>query len=307
MSRYIHSIVIPVTLIIASATGCIQSKNSEAKKGGITLATTTSTENSGLLAHINPDFEKKTGIKVKVIPQGTGAAIQTAKDGNADVILVHARAKEDEFVAEGYGVNRRDVMYNDFVIIGPKDDPAGIRGMEDIAAALKKLAEAQYQDKAFISRGDNSGTHFKEQELWTVSGVPLEKKTTTFQKNGKDIDVTMQYPQGKWYLDIGQGMGNTINVATEKRAYTLSDRGTFYAYSLGDSSKTDLEILVEGDARLANPYGIIAVNKDKHPRTNFDGAMKYIEWITSPEVQKMIGEYKKGGKQLFHPNDNIVH
>lgn len=264
----------------------------------LTLATTTSTENSGLLAHIHPHFEKKTGIRVKVIAKGTGASLQLARDGNADVILVHAREKEDEFVAQGYGVSRRDVMHNDFVILGPKPDPAGAKGTADAPAALKKIAQKR---AGFISRGDSSGTHFKEQFLWRVSGIKLVKKEKQIIKKGKPRTVRMERPEGDWYLSIGQGMGNTIRFATEKQAYALADRGTYYAYALSDKPRTDLVILCEGDARLANPYGVIAVNPRKHPHVKHEAAMKYINWVTSPEVQRMIGEFTKGGKVLFHP------
>lgn len=264
----------------------------------LTLATTTSTENSGLLAHLHPDFEKKTGTTVKVIAKGTGASLQLAREGNADVILVHARAMEDEFVSQGYGINRRDVMYNDFVIIGPEGDPAGLKGRGDAAEALSAIHRAQ---REFVSRGDNSGTHVKEQELWREAKVELVETETRIIKKGKPVSFRTLRPVGDWYLSIGQGMGKTIHYATEKRAYTLADRGTYYAYALGDDAKTDLVILCEGDKRLANPYGVIAVNPDKFPHLNHKAAAEYIRWLTSPETQKRIGEYRKAGKVLFHP------
>lgn len=264
----------------------------------LTLATTTSTENSGLLAQIHPDFEKKTGIRVKVIAKGTGASLQLARDGNADVVLVHARRQEDEFVAERYGVMRRDVMSNDFVIIGPVSDPAGIRGARGAAKALKRLAAAA---EVFISRGDGSGTHIKEQDLWRRTGIPLRSKTVRVFSQGRPKEFRSVRPSGTWYLSIGQGMGKTILVATEKQAYTMADRGTYYAFALSEPGKTDLAILYQGDETLYNPYGVIAVNPARHPHVNFPAAKKYIRWITSAEVQKMIGAYAIGGKVLFHP------
>lgn len=265
----------------------------------LTLATTTSTENSGLLAYLHPDFEKKTGIRVKVIAKGTGASLQLARDGNADVVLVHARAQEDQFVAEGYGTMRRDVMYNDFVIIGPPQDPAQIEGLGRAPEALARIAAGEHP---WISRGDGSGTHIKEQELWRSTDVPLESKTVTMFLKGQRKAIRSVRPSGRWYLSVGQGMGKTILVATEKRAYTLADRGTYYAFALTDPPKTDLDILCQGDPKLSNPYGVIAVHPEKHRHVNFGAARKYIEWITSPDVQKMIGRYTVGGKVLFHPS-----
>ncbi len=265
----------------------------------LTLATTTSTENSGLLAYLHPDFEKKTGIFVKVVAKGTGASLQLARDGNADAILVHAREHEERFVAERYGVMRRDVMYNDFVLIGPPGDPAGIRGLEDPADALGRIARAR---ATFISRGDGSGTHVREQQLWRRAAVPLEREAVTLFSKGAKKSIESVRPVGDWYLSVGQGMGKTVLIATEKRAYTLADRGTYYAFALADPAKTGLAILCEGHESLFNPYGVIAVNPKKYPHVNFAGARRYIEWITSPEVQRMIGEYKVRGKVLFHPH-----
>ena len=264
----------------------------------LTLATTTSTENSGLLGEIHPHFEEKTGILVKVIAKGTGASLQLARDGHADVILVHAREHEDKFLAEGHGVMRRDVMYNDFVIIGPGGDPAGIRGTEP-DEALRRIARKQEE---FISRGDGSGTHIREQQLWRGSGVPLETESVTLFTKGQRKKLESVRPSDDWYLSVGQGMGKTIMIATERRAYTLADRGTYYAFALARPANTDLKILCESHQSLHNPYGVIAVNPKRHPRVNFSGAKKYLEWITSPEVQQMIGRYKLGGKVLFHPN-----
>jgi tungstate transport system substrate-binding protein len=263
------------------------------------LATTTSTDNSGLLAHIHPDFEKKTGLRVKVVAKGTGASLQLARDGNADVILVHAREDEERFVAEGYGVMRRDVMYNDFVILGPQDDLGGIREVKDPAEALRRIAGERHQ---FVSRGDGSGTHIREQQLWRRTGLPLETDTVTVFVKGQRKSFESVRPLGDWYLSVGQGMGKTIVIATEKRAYTLADRGTYYSFSLTKPPKTDLMILCQGHEDLYNPYGVMAVNPKRHPHVNFAGATKYIEWITSPEVQHMIGQYTLQGRVLFHPN-----
>ncbi len=241
------------------------------------LATTTSTENSGLLAYILPDFEAKYNARVEVIAMGTGQALKLGEDGNCDVVLVHARAQEDAFVAAGYGVNRKDVMYNDFVVIGPQDDPVGIKGLTDAAEAFKKIAEARAR---FISRGDESGTHAKEKEVWEKAGVT---------------------PEGDWYISAGQGMGAVLTMANEQLAYTLTDRGTYLARTL---EGIDLLILVEGDPALFNPYGVIAVNPKVHPHVNFDLAMSFIHWFTSVPTQKMIGEFGKDrfGQPLFVPD-----
>ena len=265
----------------------------------LTLATTTSTENSGLLSHIHPAFEKATGARVKVVAKGTGASLQLARDGNADVILVHARAREDAFVAQGHGVMRRDVMYNDFVLIGPAADPAGIKGLRSASEALARIAAGK---ATFVSRGDGSGTHIKEQELWRKSGPSLEEKSVSMVVKGKTKTFASVRPKGDWYLAVGQGMGKTIILTTEKQAYTMTDRGTYWAFALADPPKTDLAVLCEGDSLLGNPYGVIAVNPEKHPHVNFDVARKYIEWITSPHTQQMIGSYTFRGKVLFFPN-----
>ena len=232
----------------------------------LVLATTTSTENSGLLEAIMPDFETRYGADVEVIAVGTGQAIQLGENGDADVILVHARSREDAFVEAGYGVNRQDVMYNDFVIVGPAADPVGIAGMTDVTAALVKIAET---GNTFISRGDDSGTHIKEQGLWQVSGVPLIEAVSI-----KSADKTYARPEGDWYLSVGQGMGATLTMANEQQGYTLSDRATYLARTL---EGIDLEILVEGDSRLFNPYGVIQVNPDLHPTVNAAGAEAFIQ------------------------------
>lgn len=239
----------------------------------IRLATTTSTENSGLLKALNPPFEKKHGIRVDVIAVGTGKALELGRNGDADVVFVHSRPAEDKFIAEGHGVNRRDVMYNDFVILGSPDDPAGIKGAGSAAAALKKIASA---GAPFVSRGDDSGTHKKEKALWTAAGVE---------------------PEGAWYLSVGQGMGASLTIADEKGAYILADRGTYLAY-LG---KIGLQVAVEGDDALFNPYGIMAVNPARWAQSSYVAAMAYIGWVTSAEGQKIIREFTIGGPPLFTP------
>jgi tungstate transport system substrate-binding protein len=227
----------------------------------IKMSTTTSTENSGLLDVLLPEFTKDTGIVIKVFPKGTGAAIRDGVDGNVDVVFVHDTAKEERFVADGYGTRRYAVMHNDFVILGPHDDPAGIKGMKNASQALKQIAAT---GALFISRGDDSGTHSKEQALWKTTGLDLEvQKSTIFQKGSKK-SVSFIYPKGsnKWYISIGQGMGKTITFADEKKAYTLADRGTYIKYKYGRDVSLDLEIMCEGDTNLYNPYGVIPVNPD---------------------------------------------
>lgn len=240
----------------------------------IKLSTTTSTDNSGLLPYLLPTFEAKTNSKVQVIAVGTGKALELAKNGDVDVTLVHARSLEDKFVAEGHGVNRHDVMYNDFIIVGPASDPAGIKGSHDVLASMKKIADKK---ATFISRGDNSGTDVMEKSYW------------------KAINVK---PEGSNYVSAGLGMGAVLSMAGEKQAYTLTDRATYGAYR----AKTGLEVMVEGDKKMFNPYGIIAVNPAKYKDINYKGAMQLIDWITSPEGQKMIGDYRVSGGQVFFPD-----
>lgn len=240
----------------------------------IRLSTTTSTENSGLLQYLLPKFEARTGSKVKVISVGTGKALELAKNGDVDVTLVHARALEDRFVAEGHGVNRRDVMYNDFIVVGPESDPAAIRGSKDVIAAMKKIAASGAK---FISRGDNSGTDLMEKAYWKQAG---------------------SRPQGSAYVSAGLGMGEVLNMAAELRAYTLTDRATYIAYR----AKTGLQIAVEGDPKMFNPYGIIAVNPQKSKNLNYKGAMQLVEWITSSEGQALIAAFRTGGQQVFFPS-----
>lgn len=243
------------------------------------MATTTSTYDSGLLGAILPEFERAHDVKVKVIAVGTGQAIELGERGDADIILVHSRSREDKFVAEGYGVSRRDVMYNDFVLIGSRGDPAQIRGLSDAAAAFREIAGAQVP---FISRGDNSGTHSKERAIWKKAELE---------------------PGGNWYVSAGQGMGAVLTMAEEQQAYTLTDRGTYLVRREGLS----LPILVEGDEMLFNPYGIIPVNPERHPRVNYELAEELAEWMTSVETQGKIGEYKRFEEVLFHPNSEMWH
>jgi len=265
------------------------------------MSTTTSTQSSGLLDLLLPEFEKETGIRVKVIAKGTGAAIRDGQDGNVDVIFVHAKSREEKFVADGWGTKRYAVMHNDFVITGPPADQAGIKGMSDAGRALSKIAAAK---KGFISRGDDSGTHTKEQFLWGESGVTLVDKTQSIVKKGKKKDVSFQMPADSvdWYLSIGQGMGKTLTFADEKEAYTLSDRGTYIKYKYGKTPAVELDVLCEGGTALANPYGVIPVNPGKHPHVQNDLAMEFVNWITSERGQKLINEYRLEGKQLFYPD-----
>ena len=265
------------------------------------MSTTTSTQSSGLLDLLLPAFEKESGIKIKVIAKGTGAAIRDGQDGNVDVIFVHAKGREMEFVKEGFGTERYPVMHNDFVILGAPADVAGIKGMQSGAEALKKIAEAK---APFISRGDDSGTHTKEQSLWNATGLTMVDQKLTIVKGDANVDITIKRPEGSddWYLSIGQGMGKTLTFADEKQAYTLSDRGTYIAYKYGKTPAVDLDILVEGDELLANPYGIIPVNPEKHAHVQYDMAMEFVNWLTGPAGQKLIGDYRLEGKQLFFPD-----
>jgi tungstate transport system substrate-binding protein len=240
----------------------------------IRLATTTSTENSGLLKELLPKFEAKYGAKVRVVAVGTGAALKLGENCDADVLLVHARPLEDKFMAAGYGSVRKDIMYNDFIIVGPKSDPAGVRGGKDVTAAMKKIAASGAK---FVSRGDESGTHQMERSYWKDAGTQ---------------------PQGAAYVSAGQGMGQVLTMAGELQGYTLSDRATFAAYK----DKTGLEILVEGDSRMFNPYGVIAVNPQKCPAVNNKGAVALVDWLASPEGQKDIAAFKVNGQQMFFPD-----
>jgi len=250
-----------------------------AQDKSIVVASTTSTQDSGLFGYLLPLFKEKTGITVKVVAQGTGQALDTARRGDADVVFVHARSAEEKFLSEGFGVKRYPVMYNDFVLIGPKGDPAGIKGMKDVAAALKAIKD---KNASFISRGDRSGTHVAELKLWKDAGIDIEKD------------------KGTWYKSIGQGMGAALNTAGAGNAYVLSDRGTWIHYK----NKGDLAILVEGDKRMFNQYGVMLVNPAKHSTVKKDEGQQFIDWLVSPDGQKAIANYKINGEQLFYPNAN---
>lgn len=241
-------------------------------KERLKLSTTTSTQDSGLLKVLLPPFEKQHNVKVDVIAVGTGQALKLGEAGDVDVVFVHARKLEDKFVADGFGVNRKDVMYNDFVIIGPKEDPAGIAKAKSVAEALKMIAA---KGAVFISRGDKSGTHTKEKELWKTAGIE---------------------PKGSWYVEAGQGMGPVIIMATERQGYTLTDRGTYNAFK---ARKTDLAVLHQGDKGLFNPYGVIAVNPKKHSHAKYDLALKFIDYVTGQTGQEIIAAYKVNGDPVF--------
>ncbi|NQT09819.1 MAG: substrate-binding domain-containing protein [Desulfobacteraceae bacterium] len=265
------------------------------------MSTTTSTENSGLLDVLLPQLEKDTGIQVKVIAKGTGAAIRDGMDGNVDIIFVHAKSREEKFVKDGYGAYRLGVMHNDFVIVGPDADPAGIKGKRTAAVTLKTIGKNKAK---FISRGDDSGTHTKEQALWKATGLSLKTETTEIIKKGKKESVSFQHPVGlgKWYLSIGQGMGKTLTYAEEKQAYTLVDRGTYLKYKYGRKQGLDLEILCEGDPELYNPYGIIPINPKKYSHVKFELADRFAKWLVSPKAQAIIANYKIEGRQAFFPD-----
>jgi len=277
--------------------GCAdrQPEENTVKKGAITMATTTSTYDSGLLDYLNPMFTADTGIEVYVVPMGTGAAIKAGENGDVDLILVHHPEGELQFVKAGFGVNRREVFYNDFVILGPPDNPAGVEKDDAAYVALSKIANT---GATFISRGDDSGTHRKEQSIWHSSGITLDNTDQTFVKEEKAVTISYVKPSGDWYLSIGQGMAAAIIMAHEKDAYVLADRGTYLSYM----ADIDLEIVNEGDPLLINQYGIIAVNPEKHQDIKFDLAMEYIEWVCSDDGQAAIGAFRKGGEILFHPN-----
>jgi len=222
-------------------------------------------------------------------------------DGNVDIVFVHARQREEKFITEGFGTRRYGVMHNDFVVIGPKKDPAKIAGTTDAALAFQKIAESK---SFFVSRGDDSGTHTKEQKIWETAGVQMISETKKIIKKGKTAQITFKHPKGmgKWYLSIGQGMGATITFAEEKQTYTLSDRGTYLAYKFGRKQGLDLDILCEGDANLKNEYGLIPLNPSKFPSVRYDLAQQFADWIMSPKGQTLIANYKLFGKQLFYPD-----
>jgi len=250
-----------------------------AQDKSIIVASTTSTQDSGLFEYLLPIFKQKTGITVKVLAQGTGQALDTARRGDADVVFVHAKSAEEQFLSEGEGVKRFPVMYNDFVLIGPKDDPAGIKGMNDVAKAFQVIKEKQ---ACFVSRGDRSGTHIAELNLWKGANIDIEKDS------------------GPWYKSIGQGMGAALNFANASNCYVLSDRGTWIHFK----NKGDSQILVEGDKRLFNQYGVMLVNPAKHPDVKKDLGQQFIDWLISPDGQQTIANYEIDGEQLFYPNAN---
>jgi tungstate transport system substrate-binding protein len=247
-----------------------------AEDRSIVVASTTSTQDSGLFGYLLPIFKTKTGIEVKVIAQGTGQALDTARRGDADVVFVHAKAQEEKFLAEGFGVKRFDVMYNDFVLIGPNSDPAGVKG-KDIETALKTI---EAKGAPFVSRGDRSGTHSAELALWKQAGIDIAAR------------------KGPWYREIGQGMGAALNTAQAMNAYVLSDRGTWISFK----NRGDLAIQVEGDKRLFNQYGVMLVNPEKHPSVKKQLGQSFVDWLISPEGQSAIAGYKIGGQQLFFPD-----
>jgi len=256
-----------------------QESSGQVGDGELVLATTTSTYDTGLLGELNPVFERNYGITIKTIPKGTGASLRTARDGDADVILVHARNAEDQFMQDGFGVNRRDVMFNDFVVVGPEDDPAGINGTESATEAFATISETE---SVFVSRGDDSGTNKKELIIWDEAGID---------------------PSGQWYRAVGKGMGDTLVQASQTGAYTLADRGTY----LSMRNEIDLVIHVQGPLEggpviLKNPYGVMAVNPAKYDDVNYQAAVAYIGFLTSPEGQSMIENYTANGSQLFFPN-----
>ncbi|HEY2135068.1 MAG TPA: extracellular solute-binding protein [Xanthobacteraceae bacterium] len=267
-------------ILLAAAVAAAMCGPALAQEKSIVVASTTSTEDSGLFGYLLPIFKNATGIDVKVIAQGTGQALDTARRGDADIAFVHARAAEEKFVAEGAGVKRFPVMYNDFVLIGPKSDPAGVKGTSDILAALKTI---RAKGAPFVSRGDRSGTHQAELALWKQAGI--------------DIAAA----KGPWYRDIGQGMGAALNTASAMDAYVLSDRGTWISFK----NRGDLVVAVEGDAKLFNQYGVILVNPDKHPHVKKDLGQAFIDWLVSPAGQKAIAGYKIDGQQLFFPNATV--
>jgi tungstate transport system substrate-binding protein len=267
------------TLIALAIAAMAAIPSASAQDKSIIVSSTTSTQDSGLFGHILPLFTAKTGITVKVLAQGTGQALDTGRRGDADVVFVHAKSAEEKFLSEGQGVKRHPVMYNDFVLVGPKSDPAGVKGSKDIVAALKAIKD---KSAPFISRGDRSGTHIAELNLWKAAGIDIEKD------------------KGPWYKAIGQGMGAALNTASASNSYVLTDRGTWLSFK----NRGDLIIAVEGDKKLFNQYGVMLVNPDKHPNVKKELGQAFIDWLISPEGQKAIADYKINGEQLFYPNAN---
>ncbi len=272
VNRRCFAVCLAALIALAASVGA------HAQEKFITVASTTSTEQSGLFPNLLPRFEQKTGIKVHVVALGTGQALDLARRGDADVVFVHARSAEEKFLAEGEGVKRFPVMYNDFVLIGPKSDPANVGGSKDILDAMRRIEGAGAAP--FVSRGDRSGTHIAELDLWKSAGVDIDRA------------------KGPWYRDTGQGMGPALNTAASMNAYILADRGTWLAFK----NRGDLTILVEGDKRLFNQYGVMLVNPAKHPNVKAELGQTFIDWILSPEGQHAIADYKINGEQLFYPN-----
>jgi len=269
------SVTSKITVILCLAAALLGAGNSDVRP--ITVASTTSTQNSGLFDHLLPQFTAETGIEVHVVAVGTGQAIRIATNGDADVLLVHHEASERKFVAEGLGLARHPVMHNDFVLVGPAADPAGIEGMDDVAAALRRIGDAQ---QVFVSRGDDSGTHKKELELWLATGFDPRPAS------------------GRWYREAGSGMGATLNTAAAMDGYTLTDRASWVSFG----NKGELRILVEGDVRLHNPYTAIVVNPERHPHVHVTEAQTFVDWLTSSKGQALIAAYRVDGEQLFFPD-----
>lgn len=288
-------------ILILCGTIALLTPAAQAENPFITMSTTTSTQASGLLDVLLPEFEKEAGITVKVIAKGTGAAIRDGVDGNVDLIFVHDKSREDKFIADGFGTKRYGVMHNDFVIVGPPGDPAQIKGSTDAAKALNQIAA---KGAIFVSRGDDSGTHAKEQALWRLSSVPLAKLSATITKKGKEATVEFEQPADAtaWYRSIGQGMGKTLMFADEKKGYALTDRGTYIKYKHGRDVPVELDVLCEKDPALMNPYGVIPINPKTHPHVKFDLADQFAQWLVSEKGQKLIGDYRLLEKQLFIPD-----
>lgn len=269
-----------ILIAACSVAVCLFGPGASAQERFITVSSTTSTEQSGLFAYLLPAFEKESGIKVRVVALGTGQALDTGRRGDADVVFVHDKVAEEKFVADGWGVERKEVMYNDFILIGPKTDPARTAG-KDILEGLQRIAGIDLATRPpFVSRGDKSGTHAAELRYWKTAGVDLDKA------------------KGPWYRDTGSGMGPALNAASSMNAYILADRGTWLAFR----NRGDLAVLVEGDNRLFNQYGVILVNPARHSHVKKEDGQRFIDWLVSPVGQKTIGEYKIGGEQLFFPN-----
>ena len=263
--------------LMAVIAGMVFAASAFAQDTSIVVASTTSTQDSGLFGHILPRFKAKTGIDVRVVAQGTGQALDTGRRGDADVVFVHAKPEEEKFVVDGFGVRRYPVMYNDFILVGPQADPAGIKGSKDIVAALKTIRD---KGAAFISRGDRSGTHQAELKLWKIAGIDIARD------------------KGPWYKEIGQGMGAALNTAAAANAYVMADRGTWLSFK----NRGELVIAVQGDRRLFNQYGVMLVNPQKHPAVKSQAGQHFIDWLVSPEGQQAIAGYRINGEQLFVPN-----